>query len=190
LIDREGAAAHRTRHQLGDIGVDGDDLDADADPGDETPQQQAAGCALARHRHRRRGVAKQRKGEDRPPSEPVGQEAQEERAGEQSGKGRGDEGANPRKAEKRLRGRGQQPRASESRCDVAGKEQVVDLETAAERQQDHQPPQIGRAGQAFETLRNFVRTAACGAKIKSRVDIDGAHEFPPPQPAARLARRL
>ena len=51
LIDRKGAAAHPARHQFGDIGVDGDDLDADADPGDEAPQQQAAGGGLARHHH-------------------------------------------------------------------------------------------------------------------------------------------
>ena len=41
LVDREGAAAHPARHQFGDVGVDGDDLDADADAGDEAPQQHA-----------------------------------------------------------------------------------------------------------------------------------------------------
>ena len=46
-----------------------------------------------RHDHRCRGIAEQRKGEDRAPAEPVGEKAEEEGADEQTGEGRGDEGA-------------------------------------------------------------------------------------------------
>ena len=159
MIDGEGAAPHPARHQFGDIRIDGDDLDADADPGDEAPQQYAIRRGLAGHHHRGRAIAEQREGEDGAAAEFVGEEAEEERADEQSGKGRGDKGADPGKAEKSLRCGCQQAAAVEARRDVAGEEEVVDLEPAAERQQDHQPPDIGRGGQGLQPPRDFVGSA-------------------------------
>jgi hypothetical protein len=44
LIDGKSPAANRLGHQLADVGVDGDQLDADADAGNEAPQQ---GCRRA-----------------------------------------------------------------------------------------------------------------------------------------------
>jgi hypothetical protein len=175
----KGAATHPARHQLGDIGVDGDDLDADADAGEKPPQQHAAGCGLACHRHRRRGIAEQRPGEDRAPSEPVGEKTQKEGADEQPGKGRRHKRADPRKTEKGLGRGGQQSAAGKARRDVAGKEQVIDLEPAAERQQDHQTPHIGRSWQAFEPPRYFIRPAAPGAMRGSSVDFGCAHQDSP-----------
>jgi hypothetical protein len=43
LIVGEGPPAMRRRHQLGNIGVDGDQLDPDTDAGDEAPQIDAEG---------------------------------------------------------------------------------------------------------------------------------------------------
>ena len=142
LIDCEGTAAHPAWHQLGDIGVDGDDLDADADPGKEAPQQQAAGGSLERHDHRGCTVGEQGPGEDRAPAEAVGEKAEEEGADEQSGECRRDECADAGEAEEGVRGGRQQFAAAKARRDIAGEKQVVDLKAAAERQQDHKPPQV------------------------------------------------
>jgi hypothetical protein len=89
----------------------------------------------------------------------VGEETQEERADEQSGEGRRDKGADSGKAEKGLRGRGQKPAAVQPRRDIAGEEQIIDFETAAERQQNDEAPGIGRGGQAFEPARYLVGRA-------------------------------
>ena len=75
-LDDEGAPAHPARHELGDVGVDGDDLDSDADPGDEPPHPHPARAGLERHDHRGRAVGKQRPGEDRAAAEPVGEKAE------------------------------------------------------------------------------------------------------------------
>src|ERR1019366_6233876 len=50
------------------------------------------------------------------------------------------------KAEKGLGLGGQQAAAVKARRDIAGEEQIIDLEAAAEREQDHQAPQMGRGG--------------------------------------------
>ena len=155
LVDRERAAAHPARHELGDIGVDGDDLDADADPGKEAPQQHAAGGGLERHDHRRRAIGEQRPGEDRAAAEPVGEEAEEERSDEQSGKRRRNERADAGEAEERVAWWRSKLAAGQPRRDIAGQEQVVDLETAAKRQQDHEPPEITRRPAGFRAAARF-----------------------------------
>src|SRR6266581_5570857 len=55
LVDGEDAAAISARHQLREIGIDGDELHADAKPGNEAPKIQAESIVLERHddaRHR------------------------------------------------------------------------------------------------------------------------------------------
>ncbi|GCC49454.1 hypothetical protein chiPu_0033376, partial [Chiloscyllium punctatum] len=150
LVDRKGPAAHPARHQLGDVGVDGDDLDADSDPGDEAPQQEAARRGLARHDDGRCAVEQQRVSEDGLAPVTIGEEAEAEGADEQAGESRRDEGADAGEAEEGLRRRGHQPAAREARRDIAGEEQIVDFEATAEREQNHQPPDIAGRRQRLE----------------------------------------
>ncbi|MHC2434307.1 hypothetical protein ACVMB0_001682 [Bradyrhizobium sp. USDA 4451] len=109
----------------------------------------------------------------------IGEKAEAEGADEQAGKGRRDEGADPGKAEEGLRRRGHQPAAGEARRDVTCEEQVVDLKAAAEREQDHQPPDITGRRQRLEPSRDLVGPACRRGKIDRRADIDGAHSAPP-----------
>lgn len=179
LIHRKGASTHPARHQLGDVGIDGDDLDADADPGEEAPEQQAFRRGLAGHDHRRRAVAEQRTSEDRAAAKTVGEEAEEEGADEQAGEGCSDEGADAGEAEEGRCRRGEQSAAAEPRRDIAGQEQIVDLETAAEREQDNEPPDIRRRRHRLEPPRDLVRSGWCSAELKACVDADNAHEVLP-----------
>ena len=91
LVVGEGAAADVLGHQLGDVGVDGDQLDADADAGDQAPEADAEAAGLERHDQRGGAVEQQREGEDRAPAVFVGDEAEDEGADEQAGEGGGDE---------------------------------------------------------------------------------------------------
>ncbi len=187
LVHRKGASTNPARHQLGDVGIDGDDLDADADAGEEAPEQQAFRRGLAGHDHGCRGIAEQRIGEDRAAAKTVGEEAEEEGADEQAGKGRGDEGADAGEAEEGRCRRREQSAAAQTRRDVAGQEQIVDLETAAEREQDDEPPDIGRPRHRLEPSRDLVRSGWCSAELKACVDADNAHDV---LPVARRSRAV
>ncbi len=91
LIDGERAAAQVGRHQFGEIRVDGDQLHADADAGDEAPQVETEHVVLERHDDACGGVPKQRVSEDGAAAEPVGGEADERGSDEESGEHGGDE---------------------------------------------------------------------------------------------------
>ena len=81
------------RDQLGDVGVDRHQLDADADAGDEAPQIDAEAGVLERHDRGGDRVPDQGEGEHGPPSVVVGDVAQADRADEQAGEQREHEGA-------------------------------------------------------------------------------------------------
>ncbi len=91
------------RREFRDVGVDGDDLDADADAPDEPPEINSEGCALQTHADARRRVPEQRDGEDRPPAEAVCDRREQQSADEESGEGDGDERGLIRQAEEAAR---------------------------------------------------------------------------------------
>ena len=101
------------------------------------------------------------------------------RAGEQSGEGRGHEGTDPVEAEKRRRRRAQEPAAGEAWRDIAGEEEIGDFKAAAERQQDHEPAEIGRRRRAFEPARNLARSRGCARKIGFSLKADCRHPVLP-----------
>ena len=150
LVVGKGAAAERFRHELREIGVDGDELDADADTGDEAPEIEPEGIGLERHDDARHRVPQQREREDRAPAEAIGGKAEQQRAEEETGEERRDEARDAAGAEQPRRGRRQDTLRHKARRDVAGEQEIVELEEAAEREQQHAPPQRGRHRQAIE----------------------------------------
>ena len=141
LIVGEGAAAMRFRHQLREIGVDRDQLDADADAGDEAPEIEPEGIGLERHDDARDRVPQQRQREDRAPAEAVGGNTEQHRADEEAGEERCDEARDAGGAEQARRGGRQDAARDKARRDIAGEQQIVELEEPAEREQQHAPPQ-------------------------------------------------
>jgi hypothetical protein len=87
LIDGKSPAANRLGHELADVGIDGDQLDADADAGDEAPQQDAAARILRRHDASRQRIPEQRVGEDHAPPEFVGDGSENDRPKKQANEG-------------------------------------------------------------------------------------------------------
>ena len=91
LIDSECAAAQIGRHQFGEIRVDGDQLDAHADSGDEAPQVETENIVLERHDDARDGVPQQRVSKDSAAAEAVGDETDQRGSDEESGEHGGHE---------------------------------------------------------------------------------------------------
>ena len=120
LIERKGAAAERFRNKLGEIGVDGDELDADAYARDEAPQIEPEGIGLERHDDARDRVPQQRQREDRAPAERVCRNAEQHSPDEQAREERGDETGNPRRAEQARRRRRQNTARHKAWRDIAG----------------------------------------------------------------------
>ena len=83
----------RLRDQLGDVGVDRHQFDADADAGDEAPEVDGEARGLERHDRGGDRVPDQREGEDGAPAVLVGDVAQADRADEQAGEQGEHEGA-------------------------------------------------------------------------------------------------
>ena len=142
LVVGERAAAMGQRHQLGDIGIDRDQLDADADAGDEAPQVDAETGGLERHDRGGDRVPDQREREDGSPAVLVGDVAKEDRADEQAGEQReheradaGDADGGPRMLKTPSESGGEVARLVQPGSDVGGQEQVIHLEAAAERDQ-------------------------------------------------------
>ncbi|KAH0431895.1 hypothetical protein KCU90_g5619, partial [Aureobasidium melanogenum] len=152
------ATTHVLRHELGDVRADRHDLHANANPRDEAPEVQPKRRVLERHDDVGRGVPEQRPGEDRAPPETVGEKTACRRANEQAGKQRRDETRHAARAEQTVRRRGQNAATHETRRDVAGEHQVIQLEEKPEAQQHHQLPDRARGGQAVEPRGN-ARTA-------------------------------
>ena len=146
LIDRERAAAQVGRHQFRQIGVDGDQLDADADAGDEAPQVEAEDIVLERHDDARDGVPEQRVSEDGAAAETVGHEADERGSDEESGEHGGDEARDAGGAEEAGRGGRQDAGADQAGGDVAGEEDIVELEEAAQGDEGNARPDAGLHG--------------------------------------------
>ena len=138
LVVGEGGPALLLGHQLGQIGVDVHQLDAEADAGDEPPQIDGLRRRLKRHDQRAGGIPEQREGEDRAAAEAVGEPAESERADEHPGEQRGDEAGEALQVEQALRGRLEQPGFEHAERDVGREEQIVELEPAAERKERDQ----------------------------------------------------
>ena len=155
LVEREGAAAEFLRHDLGDVGVDGHELDADAHAGKKPPQIEAQRRRLKRHHGGRRHVPKERQREDRAAPEAVGEEAQERRADEKACEKRRDESRDTVRVEEAFRGEHEDVRVHEARRDIARQEHVVEFEEAAQRQKRDARPGGGVRGQPIETSRDL-----------------------------------
>jgi hypothetical protein len=142
LIERERSATDVPWHQFRDVGVDGDQLHADTDASDHAPQADAKAGALERHDQRGGAIRQHGEGEDRPPSVFVSDKPKDESSDEQAEEGRGDEQRRTR--EHPDRHPGQKPSLHQSRSDVAGHEQVVELEHSTEGQQRNHQPDVAR----------------------------------------------
>ena len=129
-------AASLPRHQFGQIGIDGDELDADADAGKKAPDHQADIAGLQRHDEGGDAVPDQRIGEDGPPAEIVGQWSQPLGADEHADEGRRDEARIAVDVEEPLGGRHHEPRLVEAGCDERDQAVVEHVEEGPERQQD------------------------------------------------------
>ena len=166
----ERAAAQRSGHEFGDIGVDRHEFDADADARDKAPQIEAESIGLERHDDAGDRVPDQRIGEYRLASEPVGDEAEQSRADKQSGEQRRNETCNAARAEQARRRRRQYAAANEPRRDIAGQKQIVIFETAAQRQKrrrgsrSREKPSIDRGGRR---CRRSLARAGCAHHIPS-----------------------
>ena len=141
LTDGEGAAALRRRHQLRQQGVDGHLLQPHPDGGDEAPQIDADGAVLERHDGRGQRIPDQRNREDGAPPHPVGDKAEADTAQPHARKGAEDEKSDAIGREKTGGVGREQAAGHQSRRDIGGHQQVVEFERAAQRDQDHQPPQ-------------------------------------------------
>jgi hypothetical protein len=166
LVEGHRAAAHVLGHQFGDVGVDGHDLHADADARDEAPEYDAFARVLQRHDGRARAVPQQRIGEHRAAPEAVRKKAQEEGPDEQAREGRRDEARDALEAEKGLRGRCEHTALGHAWGDIAREDQVIDLEEAAEGDQQHHPPQVRGGRQPIHARRDGARRA--GIESSSR----------------------
>ena len=118
LAESDRAAAQFPRHQLGDVSVYRDQLDADANAGDHAPQDDSVRRVLKSHLDRRGGVPQQRSCENQMASETIRHETENQRADKQSRESGGDEAGEPVEAEKRGGGAGEKSAAHQSRPDV------------------------------------------------------------------------
>jgi hypothetical protein len=155
LIEGKRPAAHRLRHQLGEIGVDRDQFDADADACDQPPQVDAPARVLKRHHECCGAVPQHRIGEDGPPAVFVRGVSEHEGADEETEKGRGHE--QRRTLEDADLNAGKQPRLHQAGHEVTGHEEIVEFEYASERQQRNQHPHMPRTRQAIQPRQNGGR---------------------------------
>ena len=158
LVDGEGPAAQMLGHQLADVGIDRDELHADPDAGERSPQQDTTGGRLTCHDERGRRIPEERIGEDCAPAKTVRRETEREGADEQSGEGRGDKRGQAGHAEERGRTTGEKAAAHQSRSDVSHQEEVVVFKRAAEREHQQQRPHIARRRQTVEPRLNQRRS--------------------------------
>ena len=142
LVDGEGAAAQVGRHKFGKIGVDSDQFDAHADAGDEAPEVESEDIVLERHDDAGDGVPEQRVGEDGAAAEAVGDKTDERGADEESREHGGHETRDAGGAEEAGVVR-QDAGADQAGGDIAGEEDVVELEEPAERDQRDAGPDAG-----------------------------------------------
>jgi hypothetical protein len=149
------------RDNFGDIAVDRHDLDTHTDAGDKAPQNQAFGRGLKCHDGRADGIPEQGEGEHGPAPIAIRQPAESKRTDEETRERGRDEAGHPLKAEKCPGGGLQQPAPGHAGCDIAREDQVIDLEEAAERNEEHHHPDIASGGQAIHSCRQH-----CGAAIQ------------------------
>ncbi len=109
---------------------------------------------LQAHQHRCCGVPEQCEGEDRAATEAVGELAEQAGAEKQPEKGGRRERGLVGHAKRPLRACGKDPFLDQSRADVGGLEQVVQLKEATDGQQRHEPPDRCHCRQAVDAGRN------------------------------------
>ena len=153
----ERHAAPFAWHQFGQVGIDGDELDADADAREKAPEHQADIAGLQRHDEGRDAVPDQRVGEDGAPAEIVGQRSQPLGADEHADEGRRDEARIAVDVKEPLGGRDHEPRLVEAGCDERDQTIVEDVEEGAERQQDDAATYIGRRRQPIHACSDGGR---------------------------------
>ena len=88
------------------------------------------------------------------PAELVGEVAETDRADEQPGESDRGKGGLVRQPEQSRVARAENPAAHQPRRDIAGHQQVVQLEPATQRQQDDKLPDLPRGGQPIEPRGN------------------------------------
>jgi hypothetical protein len=120
------------RNHLADVGIDGNDLDAHPDAGDESPQQEAFGRSLAGHDDGCGRVPKKRVREDEPTPVTIGEKSKKKGTNEQAGECDRDERADSCESKEGLRRSGQYSALRESRRDVAREKQIIQLKSATQ----------------------------------------------------------
>ena len=171
--------------------------------GDEAPQIDAQRRAARRHHQRRNRIPQQREGEDGAAAVAVGDVAEAERGDEQSGEGDGGERRLIGQAEKPLAAALEHARADQAGADIGGHQQVVQLETAADRQQHHQLPDGPRRRQAIQPRgdrRGGVdgrpvaaiggAHAACRARLSTRSSVGRVRAMPRPRPPRSVSTAI
>ncbi len=149
--------------QFRDEGVDRHQLHANTDAGNEAPQVDAEAGGLERHDQRAGAIPQQREREDEAAAVSVGDPAEGHGANPQTGEQREYERARSGDLERRqdaedAKGlRGEQARLVHAGNDVRGQEQVVELETRTQRDQNNQLPNVATARQAIEPGGEFRR---------------------------------
>ncbi len=165
LLAGESAAANLLGDQFGNVRADRHQFDANSDTGKKAPEIEPCGAVLKGHHYIGHGVPQQRIREDRAASEAIGEKATRNRADEKPRKKRGDKTRHTRRAEQAVRGRGQQPALDESWRDVAGVQQIIELEEKAEAQQHDELPDGARGRQTVESCGNAARVNLDGLSV-------------------------
>jgi hypothetical protein len=144
LIKGKYLAASSRRDQFGQIRVDGDLLQTNADSRDKTPGVHTDRRVLCRHDCGRNGVPDQRSDEDGSPAQPVRNRSEPDAADEHACEIAKDEKADAFDGKKPGRGVGEETAPHQAGGDVAAQEYVIELKDAAQRDQQHQSPDGAR----------------------------------------------
>jgi hypothetical protein len=145
------------RHQFGNEGVDSDLFEADADGRNEAPEGDTFGAGLERHDRRGQRIPDQGVGEDRAPADAISDETKAHGADEHTGEGAKDEESDAGRGEEAGRLGDEQTAPDEARGDIRRHEEIVELEHAAERDQQHEVPDGSRKRQPVETTADDQR---------------------------------
>src|SRR6267142_288703 len=155
LVDGESAAAKMFGYEFGNVGVDGDQFHANADPGNQAPGNDADGSVLEGHDDGGGRVPQQGAGEDHAAPEPVGGETENHGAEEQAGERGGNKAGQAVKPKKGSGGTGEDAAAHQARSDIGGEKQVVHFKTSAQGEQKDELPDIFCSRKAVEASADF-----------------------------------
>ena len=135
------------RYPFGKIGIDGHQLDAEANADQEAEQDNHLCALLERHQQRKRAVPRQRAHKGQAATKTVGVGRKQTRADKQTEESSGGKCGLVGDAEHARRTGMKHARRHQAGADIAGFKQIVELKEAAQRQQRDKAPQAGGRGQ-------------------------------------------